>query len=818
MINKILPWLSIRSKLIIAFVGLSIVPLVLVGIHSIFSNVHMMENIAIENLNHDVTTIREKSSNFLSGIESDLRTLRNSTLFEIFVNNSDNKKLDPDNRILKQINSELLSFCKTKNIYYQLRVINEKGDELLRIEDHNVNDSTHDFRTTALNELRHSRETYYFIMINNLLKDQIAFAPAELVHGKDKRVPVISFAMPIFVSSHRIGILIANVYAKEFFQVIESRPHLEKRGKVVLIRDDGNYLYHSEKKKDWNKLLASRVEDNLHNDYPADVVNKILSGNEGVVTEGVNEIISYAPLFPNPDFSSGGKIATGLTAKSYIFESVPKDVIMGPVRSFALTFTGFLLLFLVTAIGLGLLATRQFTKPILALQRGAEIIAEGNYGYRLHVETHDEIEKLAAQFNSMAASLEAHSLEIQQHRTRLEEMVKQRTRELTEEKMKLQAIIDNVPSAFVLLDKDFRIVTASAAFTEVTGFSLDEVRDKDCNAILCDNGFCRNCICRQAYQNNRIEGHVDRTEDKKGEERFIEHIAIPMNEDGKITSILEIITDITKRKQLEQHMIQAEKLMAAGEMSAIIAHEFRNLLTSIKIILQLQNESLHLSKDDKASLAVALNSIGHMESIVTELLNFARPKPMEFQKQELNNLVNESLAIAQLQFDKKGINVNKNLNSSLQPLLLDATHFKEALINILLNAAQSFDYVDNKSRLAEISINVRKTRIQKTLRDFSLVEETVNKNQKSIGKEILLKKGMECALIEITDNGSGMDRSNIKRIFDPFFTTKPDGTGLGLPMVKRTVNAHEGIITVTSKKGEGTKFDIFLPLNSKGGK
>ncbi len=63
MINKILPWLSIRSKLIIAFVGLSIVPLVLVGIHSVFSNVHMMESIAIENLNHDVSTIREKTAN-----------------------------------------------------------------------------------------------------------------------------------------------------------------------------------------------------------------------------------------------------------------------------------------------------------------------------------------------------------------------------------------------------------------------------------------------------------------------------------------------------------------------------------------------------------------------------------------------------------------------------------------------------------------------------------------------------------------------------------------------------------------------------------
>jgi PAS domain S-box-containing protein len=812
-INKIFPWLSIRSKLIIAFVGLSIIPLILVGIHSIFSNVRMMESIAIENLNHDVNTIKEKTANFLLGIESDLRTLRNSTLFETFVDQMERKSLEPGSTLVKQISAELLSFSKSKAIYYQLRVINEEGNEILRIEDYNMTDSTHDFHILPKNELRNGRETYYFIMVNDLFKDQIAFTPAELVGQNDVRIPVISFAMPLIVNNHRVGILIANVYAKEFFQVIESRPHLEERGKVVLFRADGNYLYHSEKKKNWNKLLASRQIDNIHYDYPQEIADNLLSGKEGVINEGINDIISYGPLFPNSGFSNNEKEVSGFIAKSFILESVPKDVILGPVRSFALTFTIFLLLFLITAIGLGLLATRQFTKPILALQHGAEIIAEGNYDYRLKVETHDEIEMLAAQFNSMAASLEVHSKEIQKHRTRLEEMVKQRTRELTEEKTKLQAIIDNVPSAFVQLDRNFRIRTASAAFTAVTGFRLDDVRNRDCNTVLCGNGFCQKCICRDAFKNERIESHIDRTNDGKGEERFIEHIAIPMKEDGQITSILEIITDITKRKRLEEQMIQTEKLMAAGEMSAIIAHEFRNLLTSIKMILQLQNESLHLSTEEKASLAVALNSIGHMENIVTELLNFARPKPMEFQLQTLDNLINESLAISKVQFDNRGITVKKKLDPALQPLLLDFTHFKEALINILINAAQAIDHVNDNSSPEEIIISVRKIKLRKTLRDFSFIEENETNEAKSIAREIILKKGSECALIEIADSGSGVERSHLKRIFDPFYTTKPNGTGLGLPMVKRTVNAHNGIITVTSKKGKGTKFSIYLPLN-----
>lgn len=812
-INKIFPWLSIRSKLIIAFVGLSIIPLLLVGIYSVLSNVNTMENIAIENLNHDVNTIKEKTANFLENIGSDLRTLGNSPFFEEFLLSLKRSHSNSDKNILKQIGVELLSFSKTKKIYYQLRIIDGDGDELLKIEDQN--DSIHQFRITSEENLKHGRETFYFILVRNLLKDQIAFVPAEIASGNDERIPVISFAMPLIIDSFKVGILIANVYAKDFFQVIESRPHLETRGKVLLVREDGNYLYHSEKKKDWNKLLASREIDNLNYDYPANIVSQLISGNEGIITRGINEILSYSPLFPNPGELSDISVSSGFNEKSFVLESVPKEVILGPVRSFAITFIGFLLLFLLTAIGLGLLATQQFTKPILALQRGAEIIAEGNYDHRLEVETHDEIEKLARQFNSMASSLKEHTLEIQQHRTKLEEKVEQRTHELTEEKTKLQAILDNVPSAFVLLDKNFCIQSASAAFTSVTGYALSDVRGQNCNTILCQNGFCQNCICKKAYQNGSIESHIDKTTDSNGEDHFIEHIAIPIREKEEINSILEIITDVTKRERLKQNIKQAEKLTAVGEMSAIIAHEFRNLLTSVKIILQLQGESSHLTYTEKDSLSVALNSIEHMESIVTDLLNFARPKQMEFKMQSLANLVSESLAIAQLQIDKQKITVKKKLDSSLQTLYLDGNHFKEVLINILINSAQSFDNSSNKSLPKEIAINVKKARIQKTLRDFALVEENDNNDINPIGREIVLKKGTECALIEISDTGYGINRINLKRIFDPFFTTKPNGTGLGLPMVKRIVNAHNGIVTVTSKIHKGSKISIYLPLISE---
>jgi signal transduction histidine kinase len=77
-----------------------------------------------------------------------------------------------------------------------------------------------------------------------------------------------------------------------------------------------------------------------------------------------------------------------------------------------------------------------------------------------------------------------------------------------------------------------------------------------------------------------------------------------------------------------------------------------------------------------------------------------------------------------------------------------------------------------------------------------------------------LDKGTDCALIEINDNGKGIDRNYLEKIFQPFFTTKEKGSGLGLPFVKRTVNAHSGIVTVNSKLNQGTTFRIYLPINS----
>ncbi len=810
-----LPRLSIRSKLVIAFVGLSALPVVFVSTYGLYSNVRTMQRVALESLSHDVQNIRERTGNFMAGVESDLLVLGGSFLFERYGNSPGSVSKGPPKELLRQMESELVAFAQTKQIYYQIRIVNEERDEVLRVQCNGIPDSTLQWRALPTESLRQGGESFYVLLTQNLSPGQIAFSPAELVYQGETRVPVISFAMPIYGAGKRIGILVADVFARNLIQELQTSRILGFDEKVVLVAGDGHYLYDSEERDQWNKFIASREEGNLGKDYSPAIAGMITSDKEGTVTEGTDDIIAHTPLFPTTGADRAGQVPSGFTESLFVFESVPTATITRDARSFALTFLAFLLLFLGAAIVLGLLATRQFTRPISELSRGAAILSGGNYGERLRIRTGDEIEELANQFNAMAASLDTHEKEIQEHRNHLQQMVEHRTRELLDQKEKLQAILDNVASAFVLLDKDFRIQTASAAFGSITGLQQKDVLGKDTREVLRESGVCRSTSPPDPGIPEKIESHVDHVTDRTRGERYLEHITVPIRKNGEVTSLLQVITDITKRTRLEQNLVQSEKLMATGEMSAIIAHGFRNSLTSIKMILQLHSESKQLSRASRRSLGVALDSIYRMEVIVKELLSFARPNPMEFHSESVNDVVNDALSLIQPSIVKQKIVLTEDLDPDVPPMMLGTPHFKEAVVNVLLNGLQALENYEPPGGTRTLGIATKRVVLSKTLRDLRprQARENDGNGRTSPEAEITLRKGTACAVVSISDNGPGIDRTNLARIFDPFFTTKTNGTGLGLPMVKRTVNAHGGIVVVKSTGAKGTAFDIVLPLN-----
>lgn len=237
---------------------------------------------------------------------------------------------------------------------------------------------------------------------------------------------------------------------------------------------------------------------------------------------------------------------------------------------------------------------------------------------------------------------------------------------------------------------------------------------------------------------------------------------------------LEIIEE---NELLRREISQTERLKSIAILASGMAHEIKNPLTALKTF----SEYLPHKIDDKEFLRkfspLISKEINRIDSLVHELLDFAKPAPVQLKPTNLHALIESTLDFLSNDFVKHKININKDYQ--LDPELslnLDANQFKQALLNIILN---SIDAMHNGGTLTFA-----------TLKSFD--SSRIN--------------------LKIQDNGVGINSEDLPHIFDPFFTKKDHGTGLGLSITHEIIKNHNGRIFVESKAGKGTTFIIELPL------
>lgn len=791
-INKFFTFLSIRKKLIIAFSLLSSVPILIFGIIGIFSTLNNMRDVAFENLSHDVAISNERVQNFINNVTTDINYLVNKKELDRFLTESNynsHSRLD-DNQYLKNISD----YAQAKGIYYQFRLLNSNGEEKFRVKK-----DKGEYRIFKTSELRLNIFQFYLVYTENLPENNFLIIPSELVGQNNSRIPVISFIIKFITKDKEHGgLFIADVYAEELFKILDDEIHFSEEKEVVIVNTEGNYLYHSKFKNDWNTLLASKAEQNLFANYSNNFIDTLFSKKKGIFDDGFGDIIAYAPMSITRNFQGN---------EYYIFERVGNDFIFSHASKFALISLGIILLFLMVSISLGFIATNQIAKPIKKLREGAEIISKGNYKHKLEINTNDEIELLAEQFNNMASSLGEREELLKRHRDELEKTVSLRTKELKKEKEILQAIMDNVPSAFILVDKSCRILAASKNIEKFYGINFKSILGKKCSSLEKGIFFRAPEIIKNRKMNN-IDVHVEVRNDNELSEKYFEHISVPVVLEAGNKAVLEIISDITERKKSEEHQIKLEKIVTIGETTSLIAHEIRNSLTSVKMLLQLEKENRDVNYDVSA-LDTSLGSIFKIEKVVNNLLAFSKPFTPEFSKQNINKIIDDALVFMTPQLKKNKIVVDKKFNQDILEIPLDENLIREAIINLIVNANQA---IGSNGKII-IKTNMEKLTLDSE--DYSYTDyHTLDLTKPT--KRVLIHKGSEIISIKIEDNANGIPVNEINKIFDPFFTTKKNGSGLGLAMVKRTINQHGGIIYVNSKVGVGTSFVINLPLgNSK---
>ncbi len=232
--------------------------------------------------------------------------------------------------------------------------------------------------------------------------------------------------------------------------------------------------------------------------------------------------------------------------------------------------------------------------------------------------------------------------------------------------------------------------------------------------------------------------------------------------------------DIEKLSQLNEQLIQTEKLAAMGTLTAGIAHEINNPRALISSLIQIIQKRENLDEDSREKLKIVLTQIMRIKQVTTDMMEFARIRPSSRSLLDINLILEASLRLISFDRTFQQLNLRKELARDLPKVYADANQLQQVFLNILLNAR---DAMPNGGTL--------------TLRTFA-------KN--------------DTVFIEFIDTGVGISKENLRKVFDPFFTTKPPGrgTGLGLAVCYGIVTAHNGKIEVESRPNQ-TKFTIILP-------
>jgi PAS domain S-box-containing protein len=362
----------------------------------------------------------------------------------------------------------------------------------------------------------------------------------------------------------------------------------------------------------------------------------------------------------------------------------------------------------------------------------------------------------------------------------------------------IRNVLSSIDEAFVVIDRDYRIVSANRAFLERAGMSQAEIMGRFCYEIShCLTRPChevdQQCACKRTFETGEPTVYISTLKDEEGYQTHLETKTYAMKDEaGNVNSVIEITNDITEKINLETQFRQAQKMEAVGTLAGGIAHDFNNILTAIigfgYITL------LEMGQDDpqRQNIEHMLEGADRAAHLTKDLLLFSRKQVSEKKPVDLNEIIAK---VEKFLVRVIGEDIKCSLALHNEPIVVyaDPHQLEQVFMNLATNAR------DSMAKSGDLVISVEQILVEN---DFVTIH--------GYGKP------GRYALLTISDTGEGMDEATRKKIFDPFFTTKEvgKGTGLGLAVVYGIIKDHEGFINVYSEPGVGTTFRIYLPLIS----
>ena len=328
-----------------------------------------------------------------------------------------------------------------------------------------------------------------------------------------------------------------------------------------------------------------------------------------------------------------------------------------------------------------------------------------------------------------------------------------------------RTILANISSGMMIINDQGRIRSFNTAATKITGYSLEEVYNRD---------------VREIFSNFKAFEGGEFTTVRRGEGRFLDrHEAwrtlgysstLIRDPQEKTIGLLFTFQDLTALKEMEEQLKRNDRLAAVGRLASGMAHEIRNPLASISGSIQLLMEGQNVTPEDRRLMTIVVKEADRLSKLLTDFLTYARPRPPKRETFNLSQLLDELIRMVHLDPRFSKIKLMKEYSTDFQ-LRADPQQLHQALWNLMINAA-----------------------------DVMLGGGT-------------LKVGLDSKTgdLWIEDTGPGVPVDIRDKIFDPFFTTKEKGSGLGLATVYSIIDAHGGDIDVRDGAGGGTRFVLRLP-------
>ena len=413
---------------------------------------------------------------------------------------------------------------------------------------------------------------------------------------------------------------------------------------------------------------------------------------------------------------------------------------------------------------------KHFTGSVAALINATRRLKAGDLDHKIS-GLQDEFGELAESINDMSGSLKEMIYNIEENQKRY------------------RMLFESAGDAIFILEAEGedvgRIVSANRAAAEMHGFTVEELMEMKIQSLDTPEASAES---PQRIQ-RMLDGEWVKAEishRRKDGTVFPVEISAGLLEFGNNKYFLAFDRDITERKQAEEALQRANQLVRVGEMAAGLAHEIKNPLAGIKVSIEVLASELEIDQNDKDVFRLIINEINRIETLLKNLLSYAKPPKPNFVSLDVNEILETAIRTVQLSWkgaaEKTGkvkdIQFVKELSDGLPSIVADAAQLQQVVLNLLLNAV---DAIQEKGTITIKSLTDRQDSVQ----------------------------------VVVADTGKGIDEQGLEKIFQPFFTTKPKGTGLGLSISKRLIEQHQGMLRVALNPDGGLMFKICLPREQK---